>query len=79
MKCLNSNFTGVATTTSTKPLWAPQKTDAPLNLSKDFHSQKVVFHYFYVFYYSLEYIYMCVGAYVCVHAYYQMVNIFDCD
>lgn len=45
IKCLNSNFTGVSTITSTKPLWAPQETDAPLNLSKDFHSQKVVFHF----------------------------------
>lgn len=79
IKCLNSNFTGVATTTSPKPLWAPQKNDAPLNLSKDFHSQKVVFHFFYVFYYSLEYIQMCVGARVCVHACCEMVNIFNCD
>lgn len=45
-KCLNSNFTGVSTIASTKPLWAPQENDAPLNLSKDFHSQKVVFHFF---------------------------------
>lgn len=62
IKCLNSNFTGVATITSTKPLWAPQENDAPLNLSKDFHLQKVVFHFFKVFYYSLKYtdIWVCV-------------------
>lgn len=43
IKCLKSDLSGVATVTSTKPLWAPQENDAPLNLSKDFHSQKVVF------------------------------------
>lgn len=46
IKCLNSNFSGVATITSTKPLWAPQENDAPLNLSKDFHLSKVEFNFF---------------------------------
>ncbi|XP_029695735.1 protein Wiz isoform X5 [Takifugu rubripes] len=40
IKCLNSNFTGVATTTSTKPLWAPQKNDAPLNLTLEVNPNK---------------------------------------
>lgn len=62
IKCLNSNFSGVATITSTKPLWAPQENDAPLNLSKDFHSQKVVFHFFKVFYYSLESLSFCLSV-----------------
>lgn len=46
IKCLNSNFSGVATITSAKPLWAPQENDAPLNLSKDFHLSKVEFNVF---------------------------------
>lgn len=58
VKCLNSNFSGVATITSTKPLWAPQENDAPLNLSKDFHSQKVVFHLFKVFNWNIA-LYIC--------------------
>lgn len=58
IKCLNSNFSGVATIASTKPLWAPQENDAPLNLSKDFNTQKVVFHFFKVVYWDTSlYIY----------------------
>lgn len=34
MKSLTSNLTGPASMTTTKPLWAPQESDAPLNLSK---------------------------------------------
>lgn len=34
MKNLTSNLSAPATLTTTKPLWAPQENDAPLNLSK---------------------------------------------
>lgn len=34
MKSLTSNLSGPAAITTTKPLWAPQENDAPLNLSK---------------------------------------------
>ena len=34
VKAVTSNLSLVGTTTSTKPFWAPQESDAPLNLSK---------------------------------------------
>ncbi len=34
MKSLTSNLSAPSTITTTKPLWAPQENDAPLNLSK---------------------------------------------
>lgn len=34
MKSLTSNLSGPATITTSKPLWAPQENDAPLNLSE---------------------------------------------
>lgn len=37
MKTLTSNLSAPATITATKPLWAPQENDAPLNLSKRPH------------------------------------------
>ncbi|XP_024920322.1 protein Wiz-like [Cynoglossus semilaevis] len=40
MKSLTSNLTGPASMTTTKPLWAPQESDAPLNLTVDVDPDK---------------------------------------
>lgn len=38
IKCLTSNLSAASATTTSKPLWAPQENDAPLNLSEHHHS-----------------------------------------
>ncbi|MEQ2234121.1 hypothetical protein ILYODFUR_028760 [Ilyodon furcidens] len=40
MKCLSSNLSAASATTTSKPLWAPQENDAPLNLTLDVDSDK---------------------------------------
>ncbi|KAM4716716.1 protein Wiz isoform 2-T2 [Anableps anableps] len=40
VKCLTSNLSAASGTTTSKPLWAPQENDAPLNLTLDMDSDK---------------------------------------
>ncbi|XP_007576513.2 protein Wiz isoform X2 [Poecilia formosa] len=40
LKCLTSNLSSASGTTTSKPLWAPQENDAPLNLTLDMDSDK---------------------------------------
>ncbi|XP_014891351.1 protein Wiz isoform X5 [Poecilia latipinna] len=40
LKCLTSNLSAASGTTTSKPLWAPQENDAPLNLTLDMDSDK---------------------------------------
>ncbi|XP_054890976.1 protein Wiz isoform X2 [Poeciliopsis prolifica] len=40
LKCLTSNLSAASGTATSKPLWAPQENDAPLNLTLDMDSDK---------------------------------------